>query len=278
MNAVNLHGRGAPAMITARVTRQFEKLLRRCLAGIALLALTTGCQRGGGGTESTQVPAEPVPAVVVAEVSQQSVQFFGEFVARTEAVPTVEIRARVAGVLEQVRFREGSAVKQGQVLFVIQQEEYKAALQSARAQLVSAHANLERARDVSVVDRARAQLKQAKADLGKARQDVARYRPLDQEKAIPRQDLDTAVSLEKAATAAMEEAEAALKDAVVTQRAAIQLAEAAVASASASVTQADLNLKYTIIEAPISGMVGRLAVDKGNLVGQGESTILLTPV
>src|SRR5439155_1296969 len=107
------------------------------------------------------------------------------FVARTEAVPTVALRARVAGVLEQVRFREGSEVKKGQVLFVIQQEEYRAALQFARAQLAKAQADLPRAHDVSIVDRARAQLDQAKADLGKARQDVARYRPLAQEQAIP---------------------------------------------------------------------------------------------
>src|SRR5207249_8537801 len=120
-----------------------------------------------------------------------------EFVARTEAVPTVEIRARVAGVLEQVRFREGSEVKQGQGLFVIQQEEYRAAVQGARAQLAKAQADLTRAHDVSIIDRGRAQLDQAKADLGKARQDVARYRPLAQEQAIPQQDLDTAMRSEE---------------------------------------------------------------------------------
>jgi RND family efflux transporter MFP subunit len=263
-------------MLMVRLARQLEERpLGRWLAGIALLALTAGCERGDAKT-SKRGPVEPTPTVIVAEVPQKNVQVFAEYVARTEAVPTVEIRARISGVLEQVRFREGSEVKQGQVLFVIQQAEYKAALQSARAQLAKAQADLTRARDVSVIDRARAQLDQAKADLGKNRADVARYRPLVQEQAIPQQDLDTAVSRETAAAAGVEASDAALKDTVLSQRTAIQLAEAAVESAKAAVIQADLNLKYTTVDAPISGIISKLAVDRGNLVGKGEPTLLAT--
>jgi membrane fusion protein (multidrug efflux system) len=245
------------------------------LAAIAFLALTAGCDRGDAKA-SKQAPAAPVPTVIVAEVPQRAVQVSADFVARTEAVPTVEIRARIAGVLEQVRFREGSEVKQGQVLFTIQQEEYKAALQSARAQLAKAEADLIRAKDTSVVDRQRAQLEQAKAELGKNQADVARYRPLVKEQAIPQQDLDTALSREQAAAAGVQAADAALKDSILSQRTAIQLAEAAVESGKASVTQADLNLKYTVVESPISGIVSKLAVDVGNLVGKGEPTLLAT--
>jgi membrane fusion protein (multidrug efflux system) len=244
-------------------------------AGLALLILATGCERGGA-KEAAKAAPPPPPAVIVAEVPQRTVQVFGEFVARTEAVPTVEIRARIPGVLEEARFREGSGVKQGQVLFVIQQDEYKAALQSARAQLAKAEADLTRAKDVSVVDRARAQLDQAKADLGRTRQDVARYRPLAQEQAIPQQDLDTAVSREQVAAATVEAAEAALKDTMLNQRTAIQLAEAAVQAARATVTQAELNLKYTVVESPVTGIVSKLAVDVGNLVGKAEPTLLAT--
>jgi RND family efflux transporter MFP subunit len=261
--------------LTLQLTCQLERPLGRCLAGIALLALSAGCGRGDAKA-SKQAPAAPVPTVIVAEVPQRTVQVSADFVARTEAVPTVEIRARVPGVLEQVRFREGSEVQQGQVLFVIQQDEYKAALQSARAQLAKADADLTRAKDVSVVARARAQLDQAKAELGKNQADVARYRPLVKEQAIPQQDLDTAVSRETAAVAGVEAAEAALKDTVLNQRTQIQLAEAAVESAKAAVIQADLNLKYTTVESPIAGIVGKLSVDVGNLVGKGEPTLLAT--
>jgi RND family efflux transporter MFP subunit len=213
---------------------------------------------------------------VVAPVVQRDVPLIRDFVARTEAVPTVEIRARVGGVLEQVKFREGSEVEEGQILFVVQQAEYKAALQAARAQLAKAEADLTRARDTSVVDRGRANLDQAKAELGKVQQDVARYRPLAEAQAIPQQDLDTALSRELAGAAGVEAASAALKDTVLGQRTAIQLAEAAVESGKASVIQAELNLAYTVIKSPISGIISKLSVDTGNLVGKAEPTLLAT--
>jgi membrane fusion protein (multidrug efflux system) len=213
---------------------------------------------------------------VVAAVEQRTVPIVRDFTARTEAVPTVEVRARVAGVLEQVLFKEGSEAKQGQVLFVIQKQEYQAALESARAQLAKAQADLIRARDTSVVDRARAQVDQRQADLGKARQDVARYRPLAEAKAIPQQDLDTSVAAEKVAVAGVDAAEAALRDSQLLQRTQIQLAQAAIETAKASITQAELNLGYTTIRAPITGIIGKLAVDTGNLVGKADPTLLAT--
>lgn len=259
----------------ARLVCLLERPLGHRLAVIVMLALTAGCDRGDAKA-SKQASAMPPPTVIVAEVPQRTVQVGADFVARTEAVPTVEIRARVQGVLEQVRFREGSEVKQGQVLFVIQQEEHKAAVQSARAQLAKAQADLTRAKDVSVVERAQARLDQSKADLGKSRQDVARYRPLAQAQAIPQQDLDTALSQEQVAVAAVQGAEAALKDTVLNQRTSVQLSEAAVESAKAALIQAELNLKYTTVESPITGIVSKLAVDTGNFVGRGEPTLLAT--
>jgi membrane fusion protein (multidrug efflux system) len=243
------------------------------LPGFALLALAAGCGRG----ESAKAPAPPPPPeVVVAPVEQRTVPIVRDFTARTEAVPTVEVRARVAGVLEQVLFKEGSEAKQGQVLFVIQKQEYQAALESARAQLAKAQADLIRARDTSVVDRAKAQVDQRQADLGKARQDVARYRPLAEAKAIPQQDLDTSVAAEKVAVAGVDAAQAALRDSQLLQRTQIQLAEAAIETAKASITQAELNLGYTTIRAPITGIIGKLAVDTGNLVGKADPTLLAT--
>lgn len=247
--------------------------------GLCLLAaaLALGCNRSDVKQASkTQAPAPPPPTVGVAEVVQRDVPLIRDFVARTEAVPTVEIRARVAGVLEEVKFREGTEVEQGQVLFVIQQAEYKAAFQAASAQLAKAEADLTRAKDVSIVDRGRAHLEQAKAELGKAQQDVARYRPLAEARAIPQQDLDTALSREQAAVAGVDAAAAAFKDTVLSQRTAIQLAEAAVESGKAAVMQAELNLTYTVVRSPISGIISKLAVDTGNLVGKGEPTLLAT--
>ncbi len=260
-------------MTQSRPACRYVGPLKLGLVGIALWLLAAGCERGDAKGKGS---AAPILTVLVTEVAQRTVPVGADFVARTEGVPTVEIRARVSGVLDQVRFREGSEVKQGQVLFMIQPEEYKAALQSARAQQAKAEADLLRAKDTSIVDRARAGLDQAKADLGKDRADVARYRPLVEQQAIPKQDLDTALSREQASAAGVAAAEAALKDSILAQRTAIQLAEAAVESGKAAVTQADLNVKYTIVESPITGIISKLAVDTGNLVGKGEPTLLAT--
>ena len=251
-------------------------LTNRCLMvsalGVALLVSTLGCER----TNAKQAAPPPPPSVIVAEVVQRTVPIIREYTARTEAVPTVELRARVPGVLEQVLLEEGRSVTRGQTLFVIQREEYAAALEAARAQLAKAQADLTRARDVSIVDRTRAQLQQRRADLEKAQRDVARYRPLAEARAIPQQDLDTALAQDKVAAAGVDAAAATLKDAELNQRTQVQLAEAAVQSAKAGLTQAQLNLEYTTVRSPIDGIAGKVQVDRGNLVGKSEPTLLAT--
>jgi membrane fusion protein, multidrug efflux system len=250
------------------------RCLALCLVGLVLLTATAGCDRSPSAKAAPSSP--PPPDVVTADVEQRAVAIERDFTARTEAVPTVEVRARVPGVLEEMLFKEGTEVKQGQTLFVIQRDEYRAALETARAQLAKAQADLTRARDISVIDRARAQLAQRQADAEKARADVARYRPLVEARALPQQDLDTAVSAEKVALAAVDAAAAALKDAELAQRTQIQLAEAAVEAGKAAVIQADLNLGYTTIRSPIDGIIGKVVVDRGNLVGKSEPTLLAT--
>ena len=249
--------------------------------GLALTALAltllagSACERKATKEAKGAAPPPP-PTVIVTQVEQRTVPIVRDFVARTEAIPTVEVRARVSAVLEKVLYREGTPVKQGQVLFELQRDEYAAALESAQAQLAKAQADLTRARDTSVVDRAKAQLDERKAELGRRQADVARYLPLAQARAIPQQDLDTAQSQEKVATAGVEVAAAALRDSELAQRTQIQLSEAAVQSAKASITQAQLNVGYTRITAPISGIIGKIVVDPGNLVGKAEPTLLTT--
>lgn len=245
----------------------------KSLTVVALLVATAAaCDRG----KSAEKAGPPPPAVVVAEVVQHSVPIVRDFTARTEAVPTVEVRARIAGVLERVMFEEGTQVTAGQTLFLIQPEEYAAALETARAQLAKAQADATRARDASIIARSQAQLDQRKADLEKASRDVARYRPLAEARAIPQQDLDTAQASEKVAAAGVEGADATLRDTQLLQRTQIQLADAAIQSAKAAVIQAELNLGYTNVKAPITGIVGKVQVDRGNLVGKAEPTLLAT--
>ena len=176
---------------------------------VALPALTA-CERTKA--KEADAPAPPPPAVVVADVVRKTVPIVAEFVAQTDAVQTVELRARIQGVLERVRFKEGADVKEGQVLFEIERTQYEAALQSARAQLAKAQAELAKAQEQVEVLRSQAELEQRRAALAKARLDVARLRPLAQAKAVPQVDLDNALAAEQVTVAGVAAAEAALKD------------------------------------------------------------------
>jgi membrane fusion protein (multidrug efflux system) len=235
----------------------------------------TTCERTKA-KEGAAPPPPPPTAVVVADIIKKTVPITAEFVAQTDAVQTVELRARIQGVLEKVRFKEGSDVDAGQVLFEIERTQYEAALQSARAQLAKAQAELAKAKEQVEVDRSRAELEQRKAALAKTQLDVARLKPLAQARAVPQVDLDNALAAEQVAVAGVAAAEAQLKDTSLGQRIGIEQATAAVEAGRAAVTQAQLDLTYTVIKAPVSGVIGRLNVDEGNLVGRGEPTLLAT--
>jgi len=103
----------------------------------------------------------------------------------------------------------------------------------------------------SKVAEAKAALARARASLSKADLDVKRYRPLAAEKAISQAELDNAVAAQQAAKAQV--------DAV-----------------SANVENAELDLGYTRISAPVSGLIGRAQRKVGDLVGKGEPTLLST--
>jgi membrane fusion protein, multidrug efflux system len=254
--------------------RRSVHLVWPVLALAALLPALTTCDRTKAKESAPAAP--PPPTVVVAEVVKKTVPITAEFTAQTDAVQTVELRARVQGVLEHVHFQEGSDVQAGQVLFEIEKSQYQASLQSARAQLAKAQAELAKAQEQVEVERARAELEQRRAALAKAKLDVARLQPLAKAKAVPQVDLDNALAAEQVTVAGVAAAEAALKDTELAQRIGIQQAQAAVEAGRAAVTQAQLDLNYTTIRAPVTGIIGRLDVNEGNLVGRGEPTLLAT--
>jgi membrane fusion protein (multidrug efflux system) len=98
---------------------------------------------------------------------------------------------------------------------------------------------------------AKAELDVALARLGKAETDERRLRPLAERKAVPQQDYDNAAANLLAAKAAVE-------------------------AAQSQVAEAELNLSYTTIRSPITGLIGKRLVAPGNLVGKGEATLLDT--
>lgn len=84
----------------------------------------------------------PPPLVKVNRVRLKNINPPKKYVAHVEAIESVELQARVEGYLENINFREGSFVKEGQLLYVIQQSPYKARVDSAEAEVAQARANL----------------------------------------------------------------------------------------------------------------------------------------
>lgn len=196
------------------------------LAGAATTAalLLSGCSPDGAlAAEQQQAPASP--PVSVAEVVQQDITDFREFTGRIEAIERVELRPRVSGYIESVRFHEGAQVKKGDVLFVIDPRPYEATLKRAQAELA----------------RARSAHTQARSE---------------RERAVKLLELRAFSQEEFDARAAG--SERALAD--------VQAAQAAVDAAA-------LDLSFTQLRAPISGIVGKAEITAGNFVSAGETLL-----
>jgi membrane fusion protein (multidrug efflux system) len=185
---------------------------------IIFILLMTAALSGCGGGDKPAGPGAgmsmPPPEVDVMTVVPGKATLTQDLPGRLQAYRTAEVRARVEGVVEKRLFQEGSDVRAGDSLFQIDARTYKAAAASA------------------------------KADLAIARQNVERYKPLLELKAVSQQEFD--------------------------------LAEAKVKQAEDTSTRATQDLAYTTVPAAISGRIGRALVTEGALVGKGDATLLAT--
>jgi RND family efflux transporter MFP subunit len=153
-------------------------------AGASLAAfLLSAC----GRNEAAVPQAAPAPQVTVAQAISRKVTEFDEFTGRFEAVERVEIRPRVSGYISSLNFTDGSEVKKGDVLFVIDPRPY-----------------------VAERDRARAQLAQARSQLVLAKSERERATKLLSQHAISQEELDTRSAGDEEAQANVAAAQAAL--------------------------------------------------------------------
>lgn len=142
------------------------------LFGVALSL--AGC---GEGKQATPQAAAPPPAVTVVKVASADVKPTASFTGRVEAMFKVELRARVDGFLEKRLFREGTDVKEGDLLLAIEKGLYQAAVDQAKAAIATAEATLKLAdievgRQTELVQRnvgAQAKLDEVTAKQGEAR-------------------------------------------------------------------------------------------------------------
>jgi len=189
---------------------------RELVLGLSILCAAAAAATAGCGKKAP--PPPPPPMVVVAQVIQKDVPIYGEWIGTTAGDINALIRPQITGYLLRRIYDEGSFVKPGQLLFEIDPRQIRAQLQQAEANLG-----------------------QGKANLAKAERDVARYRPLAEQRAISQEELDNAVSAE-------------------------QVARAAVVALEAAVDQARLYLSWTRVTSPIGGIAGAATAQVGDLV------------
>jgi len=176
----------------------------------------------------------------------------------------VPILPKVGGFVTEVRIDENQNVKAGDTLVVLDDRDYKVRLAQAEADLAVALAGVSnRAR----VGQAEALVEQAQANALKAHADLERVRPLALQEIVSKQQLDAVEAAARAADAALAAAQAALL-----------AADARVGAARAARDQAALNLSYTRVIAPSSGVVSKKTVEPGQLVQAGQPLMSVVPL
>lgn len=114
--------------------------MRRILCCTAIMFIVTMSSLRSTAV-AQQAAGQPIPVGIVV-ATKHPVNQAGEFVGRVEAIDRVDVRARVGGFLQQMFFKEGDAVKEGDKLFQIDPEPFEAALQQARGALLQAEGTL----------------------------------------------------------------------------------------------------------------------------------------
>lgn len=131
-------------MTAPRPTSLMFSTLVLTLASAAVIALA-GCSGGNEAQAAAPAGAPPAPPVSVAAVVTKKVLELQEFSGRIEAVESAQIRARVPGTIEAVKFKPGALVRKGDVLFVIDPRSYQAEVARLEAAVASARAKAEHA-------------------------------------------------------------------------------------------------------------------------------------
>jgi membrane fusion protein, multidrug efflux system len=195
-------------------------------ATFLLAALLLGGSLQAESAAPAAMPAPHADAYVVKSVPTSAVVL--TYPARLQSIRSAAIVSRVTGVLLKKRFKEGDAVKAGDLLFNIEPDLYEAAANEQKAQVV---------------------LEEAK--LHKAERDYKRASELHKDNAISVQEYDAALS-------------------------AYETAKAQVNASKALLDSRELDLSYTKVVAPISGIAGIKQTDVGNLVTPGTPLVTIT--
>ncbi len=200
--------------------------------------LCTSCD-GDSAKETQQVTA---PKIKTFPLQQREVTDYGEWFGYLKGQKDTDIHPRVSGFLISQDYKDGTRVKEGDILFRLAPELYEAELARAKANL----------------EAARATLSAAEATREKAQLDVSRYEKLVVTSAVSEKDLSDARQQLKAAIAS------------------VDAAKASISQNEAAVALAQINLDYTVVRAPYDGIIGTALASQGDLVGPATKLANIT--
>jgi membrane fusion protein (multidrug efflux system) len=193
-------------------------------------ALLLAAAMAAGCSKEAPAPQRPAPEVTVVTVKPQTIPYVISYVAQTESSRQVDIVARVSGYLDRIAYHEGELVKEGQLLFQLDPKPFQADLDAAKGELLAQQARF-----------------------ATAKSNLERVKPLAEQDALSRADLDRAQGDYDAA-------------------------KAAVFAAGAKLRSAEINLGYTTIRAPVTGLASRSAQRQGAYVNAMADSARLTYV
>lgn len=204
-------------------------------AALAALLLT-GC---GNKNQRPNFGDDEFPVVTI---GAQNTQFQTTYPASIKGVQDVEIRPKVSGFITRLAVQEGQAVSKGQLLFVVDNETFAAAVRQAEA----------------AVRQAQASVSSAQAQLATATLTYQNSQNLYKNNVIGSYELQTA------------------KNTMETAQAQVNQAKSGVASAQASLSNARQNLNFCYVTAPTAGVIGNLPYKQGALVSPSSTPAVTT--
>jgi len=217
-----------------------------------LILLLAGCSsEKAAAVAQQQAPAAPV---LVSKAMLKSVPIEIQSVGNAEAYSSISVKSQIGGELTVVDFKEGTNVKKGDRLFVIDPRPYESQVAQAEAAL---------AKDKAQLQAAQANLSKEMAQEEFAQAQAKRYSELLQKGLLAP---DSAEQFNAQAKAASE--------AVRADRAAIDSMQANIAADQAALDRAKLQLEYCTIRSPIDGRTGQLMVKQGNVVKANDVDLL----
>lgn len=187
--------------------------------------------------------------------------------------------ARVGGYVQDIKFEENTLVHEGDVLVKLDDSDYKVKLEQAQAGQLGASAGVgvsqsQIAATAANTSTAKANIETARVKLSLAQKDYARYANLIKDGSITQQQFDQAKAEKESAEAAFKAANdqymAAVKQ-VGTTESQLQVSHTGVSQRQSDVDFAKLQLSYTEIKAPSTGIVSKKNIQKGQLVQAGQS-------